>query len=120
MQGTRKTRADPWRVLAPLLVNHLLILVGAYFLVTGSREGPSSWLAFGAALLATGIAIEVAVLGWSVSLARAAAVSALARDVGPSAPGSALARRSCSACGWSGERSPGGLCPRCRRPTFAR
>jgi hypothetical protein len=103
-----------WRRVAPaLVVNHVLILAGAYFVIEGAfRFGPA-WIAAGAALLAGGVGIEVGILFWSARLARKAS-GKVARPVrldGSVTVASARVAR-CFRCGWHGEVRRQ-TCPRC-------
>lgn len=103
-------------VLSVLLVNHALILGGAFLLVAGSGGRQSLWEATGASLVVVGIGIEVALIGWSASLARRARPDRLDPAVrGPETTNSS-ARHLCLACGWSGPADVAGICPNCHRP----
>lgn len=99
------------RVVLPLMANHVLILVGAWFLVSSDLAHRTTAAAVGASVLAGGIAIELAVLLWSASLVRAAARSTRGT------PAASMQQRSrCISCGWSGVRRVGAPCPRCSKP----
>lgn len=92
----------------PLLVYHLLIFLGAYFVVAGVLEGSFGSELVGGALVGAGIAVEVAVLVWSAGLTRRAAAEAVAER--PRDPG--MGGRRCYRCDWRGD-APGAVCPRC-------
>lgn len=102
------------QVLPPLLLDHVLILVGAWLLVSSFEAHRTMGVAAGAGVLASGIIIELVVLVWSATLVRAAA-----RTLAPSVSGPDIGRfrqRSrCTSCGWSGVVRVGSLCPRCAR-----
>lgn len=120
--GALNAEAGPGKVtrlvLGPLLANHLMILLGAYFLVAGTSGGRPGWISLGASLVGTGIGIELAVLWWSASLVhRSARVERSQPEIaGASAP--SADRSLCPYCGWSGRTRAFAACARCNRPTI--
>jgi len=103
------------RVLVLLLVDHLLILLGAYLLLAAAGTSRPGWTGVGASMLLTGIGIEVGVLAWAASLARRAATTGSSSVV--VGPATDRGRSLCPTCGWSGPARPRATCPRCHRPT---
>ena len=104
--------APPKRILRtfgpPLIVYHLLIFLGAYFVVAGVLEGSFGSELVGGALVGAGVAVEVCVLIGSARLTRRAATGELRespRDV-------ATGERRCYRCDWRGNAA-GIVCPRC-------
>jgi hypothetical protein len=103
--------------LGPLLAAHVLILTGAFLLVTRTSVGGLNWAFGGSAAVAAGVASEVSVLLWCASLVRAARAAAGPRSDARAESASLEIRALCPGCGWVGPRPPSGLCPRCRRAT---
>lgn len=120
-QGPTGHRGLVGRALGALLVDHLLILLGAYLLVESTLSSSASELRAGVALVVAGVAVEVAVLGWTASLARRAAlVLQRPRTEDRDSTTLSLPRSACLSCGWAGAAPRGAVCPRCYRPTVRR
>ena len=105
-------------LLGPLLVNHVLILAGAFLIVDGFQAGfPTRELA-GATILGIGIAIEMAVVMWSASLIRQRSATFPTNDAnvksGTSRP--AVQDHLCPRCGVRAPSIPGRCCSRCGFP----
>lgn len=104
-------------VAVPLLAYHVLLLAGAFILLTGLARGDELWIGVGGGLIVAGIGIELAVLWWSASLVR--------RTTGSNESGPLSVRESnpvgrprlCASCGWKG-KARGPLCPRCQKMTI--
>lgn len=113
-RGTVRPRAGRWLVL--LAAAHALILVGAFFLIEGARQGLTTWVAVGTASVVVGIALELAVAVWSATTIRR--LSARSGGGPPlRANGSIPLRRVlCPHCGWMGQSVGGAACARCGRP----
>lgn len=105
------------KLLGPLLANHALILIGAFFLVSGLHRGLATWESIGVALASAGIAIEVAVLAWAAALIRDRARRAMTPGADGRVAASNPRRVLCLSCGWAGLLRLPALCPRCGRPT---
>jgi len=117
MQNRREPVAVRLAILSGLLVDHVLILGGAFFLVAGSSGGHVSWETAGASLIVVGVGIEVAIIGWSASVAqrsRRQPVSPTDHAVGEV---TVRVRHLCPSCGWSGSTGVAGICRVCHRPT---
>jgi len=98
-----------------LLLDHVLILLGAFFLVVGAHRGMAAGAAWGIFLIAAGVGTEIAVIGWTVSLARHPP-SQLGTPLSPgSVPALGPGLSLCPGCGWSGRPTGARLCPRCLR-----
>lgn len=102
-------------IVGPLLAYHILILVGALFVVAGIRQDNLSWEWVGVFLVIAGVATMIAVLWWAASLARRnwTALGPPSRELPE--PNTTERRSVCGSCGWMGiSRTP--TCPRCRKP----
>ena len=98
-----------------LVLYHALVLVGGALVVLGALGKGLAWIAIGTPLFVAGVALQLAIVRWSVRKARWAAANRAVLRPGPrSTPRSTY--RLCPACGWTGER-PGPLCQRCSRVT---
>ena len=106
------------RVGGPLLLYHVLILVGAYFVFWGYANGSRTLEVLGVLLVSTGIVTELTVLAWSANLTRRSA-SRVHGTPGrpPQQPGPTreLASWQCVRCGRIGS---GAIltCPSCGGP----
>ncbi len=110
--GLATPRSVLRRIGGPLLLYHALVLVGAFFLITGVLDARPTWEGVGAALVVVGIGVEGGVLVWSARLARAAAETSPTRPVGPATPTPDLPHWLCPRCGARASgRYP--TCPRC-------
>jgi len=107
----------PRRVLLPLFIYHVLVLVGGALLVLGIVDRHVTWTGVGLGLFVAGVALQIAVLRWSVRTISRARSSP---SPGPGENGlgvsRVLPRKLCPACGWRGPRIEV-YCPRCGRPT---
>jgi hypothetical protein len=99
------------RVLPALAFYHLLLIAGAVLLLVGI-ELPKELLALGGgALMIAGVAIQFAVIRWSMRQAEQAP-----SEGGRVTPTVAIEPRPmlCTTCGWEGSASSI-FCPRCHR-----
>ena len=103
-------RGGARRVLLTLLLDHGLILGGAFPLVLGAVDHRPPWLWLGVALVLAGVAVEAVVLTWSARLVRRGSRT-------PAPPGPTERRAICLGCGWTGVIPKPASCPRCHRPT---
>jgi len=101
------------KVSAPLLAYHALILLGAALLIWGAEGGDATRVTVGAILVGAGIAVELAVLGWSASLARSPP-SSETRPRDAVADPAELGRWICVGCGQKATQR-GAICSRCGR-----
>lgn len=103
-------------VLSVLLLNHVLILLGAGLVLAAPSSSHRDWVTLGVALLALGIGIEIVVIAWAAILVRRAARAERGSPVLPGAASQNPVRSLCVSCGWSGNPATAGACPRCRKP----
>jgi hypothetical protein len=116
VRATPSTRVR--RTVAALLVNHILILLGAFFLIAAPGKDHGAWIATGVAMVTVGIGIEVSIIVWAATLVRHDRTTS-PRPEGDS-PGESPrgGRWLCTNCGWSGTPRTLVLCPRCHRPAM--
>ena len=117
--GPYPTRTVLQRVWVPLVLYHAMILVGAYCVFVGYAHGPRWFEALGGVLIASGIVVQGAVIGWSIRMVRTASI----RSRGPNTSSRDTPLHSrcwqCIRCGKVGT-GPDRACPACGGPTIAR
>ncbi len=98
-----------------LLAYHVLILVGAFFLIVGADSRNGLWEWVGVVLVVGGITTVIAVLWWTATLAHRGSptVAGIPGELEATVP--PRLRSVCSGCGWIGIAQTA-TCPRCRRP----
>jgi len=107
------------RLWAALLAYHALVVGGGALAVLGWVRAETPWVFGGLALLALGIGIQVAVLGWSTRIIRRAARGPPVSPPAAAVEASSARRRGsgfCPSCGWKGILETSN-CPRCGRPS---
>jgi hypothetical protein len=114
LPGKSRASLTARRALGPLFAYHAIIIVGAIVLLLGIARSEALWVDTGSVVVAAGIAVYLAVVAWTIQLARRSA-----RPTGNSSastPQSVLpdprGRSLCPSCGWKGDRESG-ICPRC-------
>jgi len=112
--GARVTRA----LLGPLLLNHILILLGAFLVVFGVHGSSTILEIVGSALLSVGIAIEAAVVAWSAALIgrSAAGRNLIPANARPGFSGAVPRLLLCPRCSDRLPAQLGRCCPRCGHP----
>jgi hypothetical protein len=98
-----------------LLAYHAVVIAGALLAIRGILVGDLRTEYLGYVLIAAGVAIQVALIVWSVRLARQAAATDRSRSAFLGGPATPERPQFCSFCAWRGRRDMG-LCPRCGRP----
>lgn len=91
----------------PLLLYHLLILLGGGLILVAVLHGPSDLLLPGVAILIAGLVAVLAVLAWAGRMARRAASSAVRPEASIGGP-----RWVCTRCGHTVTQLRA-VCPRC-------
>ncbi len=104
------------KVGGPLLLYHVLILLGAFVLLRGVFVASVAWEAVGSGLIVGGILVEASILYWTAGLARAGVSAGLPPPVpGARAVPDVRERWFCLGCARIGPPTPGAICPRCGR-----
>lgn len=91
----------------PLLLYHVLILLGGAMILVAVLHGPPALLVPGVVILIAGVSTVVAVLAWTARLAREAALAH-----GATASSGDRARWVCTRCAYASSRV-GAICPKC-------
>jgi hypothetical protein len=112
-EGPTGPRATLKKIGMPLLAYHVLILLGAFVVLSGLVVGPFGSEPFGLVLIGAGIALEIGILWWAVTLVRGAARTTSGRSE-VALPTGPLRRWICPGCGRIG-RELLATCPLCGR-----
>lgn len=100
----------------PLVLYHVLILLGAFVLLRGVFLSAPAWEVVGGGLIVAGILVEASILYWTAGLARGGVPAAPhPPEPGAHANHDVRERWFCLGCARIGPPTPGAICPRCGR-----
>jgi hypothetical protein len=110
----------PWlgRLWGPLLADHVLILVGAYFVIAGHERGSAGSVALGASFVSAGVLLEAVVVVWTARQVRRLGPGSVVPSGAAAILGTGRETARCFSCGWTGTPGPSRVCRRCGRATI--